>query len=114
LAQNTIPAFSFVTPDLCNDTHDCAVADGDRWLAGWLPTILDSPPYRAGTTVVFVVWDEPTPMPLLVIGPTVAAGTTAAEPFDHYSLLRTTEELLGLPFLGQAASARTMRAAFGI
>jgi hypothetical protein len=29
--------------------------------------------------------------------------------FNHYSLLRTTEELLGLPLLGAAANAHTMR-----
>jgi hypothetical protein len=112
LAHDTLTAFSFVTPDLCNDTHDCPVADGDRWLAQLLPTIIDSDPYRTGTVVVFVVWDEPTPMPLLVIGPTVPRGTDATESFSHYSLLRTTEELLGLPLLGQASAASSMRDAF--
>ena len=34
--------------------------------------------------------------------------------FTHYSLLRTQEELLGLPLLGQAASAPSMRTAFGL
>jgi hypothetical protein len=112
LAHDTLAAFSFVTPDLCHDTHDCPVADGDRWLGQWLPTLLDSTTYRSGTTVVFIVWDEPTPMPLLVIAPSVASGTTADEPFNHYALLRTTEELLGLPLLGQAAHANTMLTAF--
>jgi hypothetical protein len=32
--------------------------------------------------------------------------------FDHYSLLRTAEELLGLPPLLNAARARSMVAAF--
>jgi phospholipase C len=114
LARDTLPAFSFVTPDLCNDTHDCPVADGDRWLGGWLPASLDSPAYRAGTTLVFIVWDEPTPMPLLVIGPTVPRGTATTAPFNHYSLLRTTEELLGLPRIGNAATASSMRNVFGL
>jgi phospholipase C len=114
LARDTLPAFTFVTPDLCNDTHDCPVAAGDRWLGQWLPAILDSSAYRAGRTVVFIVWDEPTPMPLLVIGPTVPRGSATTEPFNHYSLLRTTEELLGLPLIGNAATASSMRAAFGL
>jgi phospholipase C len=114
LAHDTLPAFSFITPDLCNDTHDCPVADGDRWLAQWMPALLDSAAYRSGTTIVFIVWDEPTPMPLLVIAPVVAPGTAPVEPFNHYSLLRTTEELLGLPLLGQAATANSMRKSFGI
>ena len=114
LAQDTLPAFSFITPDLCHDTHDCPVADGDRWLAQWLPTLFDSTAYRSGTTIVFIAWDEPTPMPLLVVAPRVASGTSSAQPFNHYSLLRTTEELLDLPLLGQAAHANSIRAAFGL
>ena len=44
-------------------------------------------------------------MPLLVVAPSVPTGTASTAPFDHYSLLRTTEELLGLaPLLGQAAT----------
>ena len=33
---------------------------------------------------------------------------------DHYSLLRATEEMLGLPLLGEAASATSLRSVFGI
>jgi hypothetical protein len=50
-----------------------------------------------------------------VIAPSVKPGTVARGSFDHYSLLRTTEELLGLHrFLGAAAAAASMRGAFGI
>jgi hypothetical protein len=33
---------------------------------------------------------------------------------SHYSLLRATEEMLGLPLLGQAASAPSLRGPFGV
>ena len=33
--------------------------------------------------------------------------------YTHYSLLRTTEQLLGLPLLGNAASANSMLGKFG-
>jgi putative cell wall-binding protein len=114
LAHNTLPAFAFITPDMCNDTHDCPVAQGDAWLGGWLPKILDSTPYRNGRTAVFIVWDEPTPMPLIVISPSTPAGATTTDAVDHYSLLRTTEELLGLPLIGNAATAMSMRSMFGL
>jgi hypothetical protein len=114
LAHDTLPTFSFVTPDLCHDTHDCSVAEGDRWLAGWLPPILDSPAYSRGTMVVFIVWDEPTPMPLLVVSPRIASGTTATVTFNHYSLLRTTEELLGYPLLGHAGNATSMQSTYAL
>ena len=32
LTNDTLPAFAFVTPNLCNDTHDCSVTVGDNWL----------------------------------------------------------------------------------
>ena len=37
----------------------------------------------------------------------------SATNFTHYSLLRTTEEILGVPLLGNAATATSMRADFG-
>jgi hypothetical protein len=50
----------------------------------------------------------------IVISPSTPAGSTSATLFNHYSLLATTEQLLGLPALGQAASAATMTAAFNL
>ena len=114
LNGGTLPTFSFVTPDLCNDTHDCGVDVGDTWLQQWGGLVLESDVYKAGRTAVFVVWDEPTPMPVLIVAPTTPAGASSTAPFDHYSLLHTTEELLGLPYLGQAATAASMRSAFGL
>jgi hypothetical protein len=82
--------------------------------------VLKTPQYRSGKTAVIVTWDESShgdpatqKIPTLVIAPSVRPGTVATKRFDHYSLLRTTEQLLGLrPFLGAAASARSMRRAF--
>jgi hypothetical protein len=68
--------------------------------------------YRDGKTAVFVVWDEPTPMPNVIMSPSTPAGLRTAQPFDHYSLLRTTEEMLGVPLLGRATGARSMRGQF--
>ena len=105
----TLPTFLFVVPDLCHDTHDCAVSAGDQWLSGWLDGLLSTPEYRSGTTAVFVVWDEYTPMPSVFIAPSVRPGTVVSARVDHYALLRTTEEMLGLPLLGHAAGASSMR-----
>ena len=33
LAMNRLPSFVWITPNLCNDMHDCPVATGDSWLA---------------------------------------------------------------------------------
>ena len=112
--------FTFITPNLCNDMHDCGITTGDRWLATWMPRILGSREYRSGGTAIFLTWDENdgsagNHVLTLVVSPYTPIGTRSGARFDHYSLLRTTEELLRLrPNLGAAARASDMRAAFGL
>jgi phosphatidylinositol-3-phosphatase len=49
-----------------------------------------------------------------VVSPSTPAGRRSGELFNHYSLLRTTEDLLGLGHLGEAAAATSMSGAFGL
>jgi phosphatidylinositol-3-phosphatase len=130
LAGGTLPAFSFVTPNLIDDMHDGTIAQGDAWLQSNLPSILDSSEYRSGTTAVFITWDEGEGgtstdcatnttdigchVATLVISPSTTPGTQSSTLFNHYSLLGTTEQLLGLPPLGQANGANSMIGAFGL
>ncbi len=112
-------AFTFITPNLCDDMHDCATSAGDSWLAREVPLLLDTPQYLSEQTVIFITWDESTgstqQVPLLVIAPSVPRGARVAGFFNHYSLLHTTEQLLGLtPLLGAAASAPSMVSAFNL
>jgi len=112
-------AFTFVTPNLCHDMHSCPVQVGDGWLASWLPRLLRTPGYRSGSTVVFITWDEDDGaahqhIPTLVVSPDTRPGTRSATAFDHYSMLATTEDLLGVPRLGAAAQATSMSGAFGL
>jgi hypothetical protein len=98
--------------------HDCGVGTGDRWLTTFLPKILASRQYLSGSTAVFITWDEDDftsnqRIATIVVAPSTPAGTRATTRFDHYSLLRTTEEMLGLkPLLGNAARAVSMRRVF--
>jgi phospholipase C len=128
--SGNLPAFSFVTPNLIDDMHNGTVAQGDSWLLANVPTILNSSEYQAGTVAVFITWDEGKStipndcatnttdvnchVPTLVISPSTTPGTQSAMLFNHYSLLRTTEQLLGLPLLGQASGAGSMVSAFGL
>ena len=114
LSSGTLPTFTSITPNICDDMHDCPVATGDRWLAKWVPRILATSAYRSGTTAVFIVWDEPTPLANVVITPALHPGTRSPKALNHYSLLRATEEMLNLPLLGAAASAVSLRDALGI
>ena len=73
-SASTTPNYAFITPNLCDDTHDCSVATGDRWLQGWLPKFLGSSDYRSGTMAIFLIWDEPSPVANVVIAPGVRPG----------------------------------------
>jgi phospholipase C len=130
LANNALPAFSFITPNLINDMHSGTVADGDSWLTGNLPAILNSAEYRDNATAIFLTWDEGEGgssdncatnttdvgchVATIVISPSTATGMRSGTLYNHYSLLATAEELLGLSKLGQAASNASMLSAFNL
>lgn len=133
LADGRLPALTIVIPNQCHNTHDCPIGDGDRWLSRIVPKILDGPDYRAGRTALFVTWDEgeggyagqscrkdfdrSCHIVTVVVSPSTAAGTRSGTRYDLYSLLETTERMLGIrTLLGHAAADRTrsMRPAFGL
>ncbi|HKN94029.1 MAG TPA: alkaline phosphatase family protein [Thermoleophilaceae bacterium] len=111
--------FTFITPNLCHDTHDCSASTGDRYLSAIVPKLVKSRQYQAGRTALFITWDEDdgsqsNQIATLVIAPHTARGTSSSKRFTHYSLLRTTEEMLGLKKIGAARTAPSMRNAFGL
>jgi phospholipase C len=106
LASGSAPRFSFVTPDLCHDMHDCSVSTGDRWLRSFLPSILRDRSYRRDGAV-FLTFDEGDAnnhVATIVITPPGIARRSSAH-FDHYSLLRTIEDVFGLAHLRHAGDA---------
>lgn len=119
ITNNTLPNFALVTPNTADDGHSAIdlatqVRNTDAWLQSWLPTILSSQAYQAGSTAVLIMWDEDTPTPNLWIAPSVVPGTTVGAS-SHYSLLRTTEELLGIGnYLLNAATAPSMRSSLSL
>ncbi|HSX36339.1 MAG TPA: alkaline phosphatase family protein [Patescibacteria group bacterium] len=136
--SGTLPSFSFVAPNLIDDAHSSSTATGDAWLSQIIPTITSGANYQNGDTVIFITNDEGgagTPdhvigedcanqslapsqpschIPTIVVAPYTQAGTQDGTFYTHYSMLRTTEELLGLPLLGQAANANSMTAGFNL
>ena len=104
-----LPTVTFVIPDLCHDAHDCSIAESDHWLAQNID------PYvrwaRTHNSLLIVTFDESESpkdrdnhIATLAIGERVTPGPVA-ERTDHYRLLRTLEDLYGLPPLGRSAQA---------
>ena len=127
LDQSTLPAFAFISPadDGGNRSRGGEVDPelGDAFLRSWVGRITSSPSYLSGSTVLFITWDEGNfslkprdsqyqNVLTIVVAPSVARGATSSVASNHYSLLRTTEELLDLPLLGHASAASSLREAF--
>ena len=97
----TTPGYSWITPNMCDDTHDCSVGAGDAWLSKVVPMILSSPAYQQQSSLVLITWDEDdnggNRVATLVIGKGVPAGFRSGVSYDHYSLLKTVETAWGLP-----------------
>jgi phosphatidylinositol-3-phosphatase len=142
-AASTTPAFSWISPNLCNDGHDVPCVTGepgglrqiDTFLAHWVPLIMASPAYKDGG-LILITFDEgstkaaccgensgfssshPSTLSpglggpgggdvgLVALSPFIKPGTVSAVAYNHYSLLRTIEDIFALPHLGDAAMAQ--------
>ena len=111
--------FEMIVPNLCHDMHDCPVAEGDAWLKGFVPRILDSPAWRDGG-VLFITFDEGEKKPqdgnrvlTVVVAPRVTPGFTSAVRYTHYSLLRTIQQAWDLGCLEESCEANDMVEFFG-
>jgi acid phosphatase len=105
-----LPTVSFVIPNLCNDMHDCGVAAGDRWAKANLADYATWA--RTHNSLLVVTFDEDNGsaanhIPTFFVGPMVRPGRSHQR-IDHYSMLRTLEDMYGLSPLGEAAKAATI------
>jgi acid phosphatase len=105
-------AYEFIVPNLVNDMHNGTIGQGDAFLSAFVPQITGSPEFAAGG-VLFITFDEGSTregqmgddgghVATLLMAASIPAGYQYTPYADHSSVLRTTEDLLGLPCLGLA------------
>lgn len=106
-----LPTVALVAPDQRNDMHDGSVAQGDAWLNKNIE------PYAQWAmehnSLLIITWDEDSGsagnrVATLFIGPMVKPGSSTQR-INHYNLLRTIEEMYGLPYMGESARAEPIR-----
>jgi acid phosphatase len=118
LRSGSLPTFTWITPNLCDDGHDCGVAAGDRFLARTVPALLrELGPHG----FAIVTWDEGGTergccgsahgghVATILAGPDVRRGAREVQPVDHFGVLGTIEQALGLPPLAGAANPASGR-----
>ncbi|MFN2582536.1 MAG: alkaline phosphatase family protein [Candidatus Dormibacteria bacterium] len=115
IAAPSPPDFVWVTPDVCNDGHDCSTSTADAWLKRTLAEVVQSSWFH-DNGVVIVTWDEGSGnggccngaagghvATIVVAQPAQQAALHAA--VDHAGTLRSIEELYGVSLLRDAACA---------
>ena len=114
LNSQAAATFIWVTPNLCDDGHDCSTSTADSWLATNLAPVLSSSWFRQDG-VVIITWDEGSDnsgccsgadgghVATIVIAANQQEHLTSGQAVDHAGTLRTIEQLYGLPLLGDAA-----------
>jgi phospholipase C len=107
IRDGTLPDYALYVPDVRHDGHDTGVRAADEWLSETFGPLLRDP--RLTESMVFMVtfdegrrgWWGRNRVYTVVYGDRVIPGSVSDTRYDHYSLLRTIEELLGLGTLGQ-------------
>lgn len=111
IATRALPSYALYIPNQRHNGHDTNAAYSDAWLESRFGPLLDDPRFTRRTLFV-VTYDESEGSDLRIATVLWGAGvrrTISTHPYDHYSLLRTIEELFGTESLGQNdAKAETL------
>jgi acid phosphatase len=116
LANGTLPQFSNIVPNLCNDAHDCSLATADAWLQTHIAPLLSSATFQQDGLLI-ITFDESGSdntngggrVAWLVVSPKAKRGYQSTTLYQHQGTLRLTLEALGISvFPGAAAAARAM------
>ena len=116
LANGTLPAFSNIVPNLCNDAHDCSLGTADTWLRNNIAPLLASQTFQQDGLLI-ILFDEAGSdntngggrIAWVVVSSRAKTGYQSTTLYQHESTLRLILEALGLTqFPGAAATAPGM------
>jgi hypothetical protein len=104
---NQLPTVSIVIPNLCNDMHDCSRSTGDAWLKSNLDGYIRWA--RTHNSLFIFTFDENSgtsgnKIATIFAGQMVKPGKYS-ETINHFSVLRTLEDMYNLSHAGQSANA---------
>src|SRR6058998_2678779 len=116
LAGGTLPHFSNIVPNLCNDAHDCSLTTADTWLQNNIAPLLASATFQQDGLLI-IVFDEAGGdnsngggrIVWVAVSPKSKLGYQSATLYQHQSTLRLILHGLGVTvFPGAAATAPDM------
>lgn len=127
--RGTVPSYAFISPDTCHDGHDSGAActegggvkEADSFARRTVPRILGDKSFRSGSLLILTFDEGGIPdddgnvsadsgypdfggkIFTLLVSPNVTKGAKLTDPYDHYSMLKTIEDVFCLDYLGNAA-----------
>jgi hypothetical protein len=114
MANNQVPNYSYITPNLQDDAHDGTLAQADLWLSQQMPAILARPEFLpGGDGLLFITFDEADlstdnrcsslisngcggHIATLIIGPQVRPGYNSQVLYGPQNLLQTVCDAMAL------------------
>jgi hypothetical protein len=135
LAAGTVPDFSYIVPNECNDMHGAPpwcvdsdntgtlqqsflIAQGDKFVGGVVNEITSSAMWQTGDNAIVVTFDEgntaSSQIATIVISNHGVRGVTDKTSFNHYSLLASLQQTFGLGCLLNSCTANPMTNLFAI
>jgi acid phosphatase len=102
-----LPTIAFVIPDQSNDMHDGDIPTADQWLSTHIKPYVDWA--FKNNSLLILTWDEDNGsednhIVTLFVGPMIKKGINS-QPINHYSVLRSILETLGLPLFGESSKS---------
>jgi len=117
LANGNFPDYSFITPNLCNDAHNCSLATADAWLKKNIAPLIQSSTFQDGGLLI-IVFDESASdnthgggrVAWVAVSPQFSnGGYKSATLYQHQNTLRLMMQGLGLTtYPGKAKLAANM------
>lgn len=107
---SSLPTVSFVIPNLDNDMHDGTITDSDNWLKKNMDGYIQWA--NKNNSLVILTFDEDdkfhgNQIATIFSGQMVKQGQYN-EKIDHYNVLRTVEDMYGLPYIGASATSTSI------
>ena len=122
LAAGALPNYVFITPNQCNDAHDCDLDVADNWLRNIMAPLQTALDLEGEPYLIVITWDEGQGnhsccglpqeaggrIATILISPQAKNGFEDTTPYTLYSLLKTEAESWHLEYLGHAADAENV------
>lgn len=106
--------FTFVTPNVLDDAHDGSLAAASRWATSFIAKVKASAQWKTQRVAVVVVFDEAVQdasnhVYCVVVSNQVSGHRVHAARATLYTLLGTSEDMLGVARLGAAVGAGSIK-----